>query len=168
MKRRLYFLFSDNAQARSAVADLEGAGIEANHIHVLARSEAELRDLPPATDHQRHDLLKWIETTLWGGNLVLFGLAVAGLLLAVFFGNLMGAVLSLSVIIVSFTGGALFALHMPKTHLNDFQDALQRGELLLMVDVTRDCVDTVETLMRHRHPEAVTGSSTWTPGAFGI
>jgi pheromone shutdown protein TraB len=57
---------------------------------------------------------------------------------------------------------------MPMVHLDEFHDALRHGELLLMVDVSRDCVEDVEELMRRRHPEAVTGGSVWTPDAFGV
>ena len=53
-------------------------------------------------------------------------------------------------------------------HLDEFHAALQHGELLLVVDVSRDCVEDVEELMRRRHPEAVTGGSAWTPDAFGV
>ena len=168
MKRRLYFLFSDAGQARKALADLDGLGVDADHIHVLARPGADLSGLPPATDRQRRDILKYLEKTLWGGNLVLFGMAFAALVLAVTFGSVIGTVLAAAVMIVSFVGGALFALRLPTTHLDEFQDALRHGELLLMVDVSRDCVEDVEELMRRRHPEAVTGGSVWTPDAFGV
>ena len=168
MKRRLYFLFSDTGQARSAVADLAGLGVDAEHMHVLARPGMDLRGLPPATERQRSDILKRLEQTLWGGNLALFGAAFAGLVLAVVFGSVAGMVLAVAVMIASFTGGALFALRMPMVHLDEFQEALRHGELLLMVDVSRDCVEDVEELMRRRHPEAVAGGSAWTPDAFGV
>ncbi len=168
MKRRLYFLFSDTGQARTAVADLDGLGVDAGHVHVLARADVDLRGLPPATERQRRDILKRLEKTLWGGNLVLFGIAFAGLVLAVILGNITGTVIAAAVMIVSFTSGALFALRLPMVHLDEFHDALRHGELLLMVDVSRDCVEDVEELMRRRHPEAVTGGSAWTPDAFGV
>ena len=168
MKRRLYFLFSDTGQARSAVADLDGLGVDREHMHVLARPGVDLSGLPPATERQRSDLLKRLEQTLWGGNLLLFGAAFAGLVLAVVFGSVIGMVLAVAVMIISFVSGALFALRMPMVHLDEFHEALRHGELLLMVDVSRDRVDDVEELMRHRHPEAVTGGSGWTPDAFGV
>ena len=168
MKRRLYFLFSDTGQARKALADLDGLGVDPEHMHVLARPDVDLSGLPPATERQRHDILKRLEQTLWGGNLALFGAAFAGLVLAVVFGSVAGMVLAVAVMIASFTGGALFALRMPMVHLDEFQEALRHGELLLMVDVSRDCVEDVEELMRRRHPEAVAGGSGWTPDAFGV
>lgn len=168
MKRRLYFLFSDTGQARSAVADLAGLSVDPGHMHVLARPGTDLSGLPPATERQRRDFLMHLEKTLWGGNLVLFGLAFAGLALAAVFGSVPGMVLAAAVLIASFTSGALFALRMPLVHLNEFHEALRHGELLLMVDVSRDCVEDVEELMRRRHPDVVTGGSGWTPDAFGV
>jgi cobalamin biosynthesis protein CobD/CbiB len=168
MKRRLYFLFSDNGQARTAVADLTGIGVDAGHMHVVARPGVDVSGLPPATERQRRDVLKRLDKTLWGGNLVLFGAAFAALILAMLFGNIVGMVLASAVLIASFTGGALFALRLPATHLDEFHEALRHGELLLMVDVSRDCVEDVEELLRRRHPEAVAGGSGWTPDVFGV
>ena len=168
MKRRLYFLFSDTGQARTAVADLDGLGIDPGHMHVLARPGTDLSGMPPATERQRRDILKRMENTLWGGNLVLFGIAFAGLFLAAVFGSVIGMVLAVAVMIASVVGGALFVMRLPTIHLDEFHEAIRHGELLLMVDVSRDCVDDVEELMRRRHPEAVTGGSVWTPDAFGV
>ena len=168
MKRRLYFLFSDTGQARKAVSDLDGIGVDAGHVHVLARPGIDLSDLPPATERQRHDVLKRLDQTLWGGNLMLFGAAFAGLVLTVVSSNVIGMVLSVAVMIASVTGGALYALRMPVVHLEEFHEALRHGELLLMVDVPRDCVEDVEELMRRRHQEAVAGGSAWTLDAFGV
>lgn len=168
MKRRLYFLFSNTGQARAAVADLDGLGVDADHMHVLARPGVDLSGLPPATERQRRDVLKRLDTILWGGNLVLFGIAFAGLILAMAIGNTIGIVLASAFLITSFTGGAIFALRLPTTHLDEFNEALRHGELLLMVDVSRDCMEDVEELMRRRHPEAVAGGSGWTPDVFGV
>ncbi len=38
MKRRPYFLFFDTTQARSAVADLDGLGVDRKHLRVRART----------------------------------------------------------------------------------------------------------------------------------
>ena len=168
MKRRLYFLFSDTGQARTAVADLAGLGVDPGHMHVLARPGVDLSGLPPATERQRRDMLKRLEMTIWNGNLALFGIAFIGLFLAAVFGSVIGVLLAAAVMIASFVSGALFVLRLPTIHLDEFHEAIRHGELLLMVDVSRDCVEDVEELMRRRHPEAVTGGSVWTPDAFGV
>ncbi len=162
------FIFSDNGQARTAAADLAGLGVDPGHMHVHARPGTDLDGLPPAIGPQQRDVLKRLEKTLWGGNLALFGIAFAGLVLAALFNSVIGMVLAVAVMIVSFVRGALFALRLPMTHLDEFHEELRHGELLLMVDVSRDCVEDVEELMRRRHPEAVTGGSAWTPDAFGV
>jgi len=61
------------------------------------RPGTDLSGLPPATERQRRDILKRLEQTLWGGNLVLFGARVrrvgAGRGL---FGSVIGMVLAVA------------------------------------------------------------------------
>jgi hypothetical protein len=168
MKRRLYFLFSDAPAARAAVRDLGSIGVDRVYMHTVAREDIDLSDLPPATERQRRDLLKRVERTLWDGNLAVFGLAFAGLIISLGYDNLAGMVFSGAVMIVSLVSGTLFAMRTPTTHLDEFHSALHHGEVLLMVDVTRDCMEDVEEYMRRLHPDAVTGGSAWTPDAFGV
>lgn len=168
MKRRLYFLFPDTEQAHRAVADLDSLGVDRAHMHALARPDVDLGGLPPASARQQRDLLMRIERGLWDGNLLLFGLAGIGLIVAAVLGSTAGVVAAVIVMLASFAGGAWFAMSVPDVHLDEFHAALQHGEILLMVDVSRDCVEDVEELMHRRHPEAVAGGSGWTPNVFGV
>jgi hypothetical protein len=168
MKRRLYFLFPDAEQAHRAVADLDSLGVDRAHMHALARPDVDLGDLPPATTRQQRDFLMRIERGLWDGNLLLFALAGIGLIVAAVLGNTLGVVAAAIVMLASFLGGAWFAMSVPDVHLEEFRSALQHGEILLLVDVSRDCVQDVEELMVRRHPEAVPGGSGWTPDRFGV
>jgi hypothetical protein len=168
MKRRLYFLFPDVALARAAVRDLMNLDVAPSRLHTIARSDIDLGDLPVATDPQRHDALAQIEKGLWNGNLVLFVLAAIGLALALLLGSIVWAVLAALVMVASLAGGAWFAMRLPHVHLDEFRAALQHGEILLMVDVTRDCIEEIEALMQRRHPESVAGGSGWTPDLFGV
>jgi hypothetical protein len=63
--------------------------------------------------------------------------------------------------------GVTFTRRIPNVHLAEFEDALQHGEVLLMVDVVPWRVTEVESLV-HRHPEAVSGGVGWHSDAFGI
>ena len=168
MKRRLYFLFPENAQARSAVADIAALGVDNEHIHALARPEVNLSGLPAATERQRHDSLHRLEQVLWGSTLLLFVLALASLTLALMIANIALAVIAAVIMLATAVGGVLFAMRMPRVHLDEFREALRHGEILLMVDVTRERVFEVEELMHHRYPQVVTGGSAWTPDAFGV
>lgn len=168
MKRRLYFLFADVPQVRAAVTDLIGLGIESQQMHTLARDDIDVDGLPVATDRQRRDSLAHIENGLWNGNLMLFGLAAIGMAVAGLSGYRDLALLAILVMIASVVGGAWFAIRLPHVHLDEFQPALRHGEILLMVDVSRDCVEDVETLIQRRHPDTVTGGSGWTTNLIGV
>jgi len=168
MKRRLYFLFPDVELTRAAVQDLMRLDVAPSRLHTIARGDIDLGDLPVATDPQRHDALAQIEKGLWNGNLVLFVLAAIGLALAFVLGSIVWAVLAVLVMVASLAGGAWFAMRLPHVHLDEFRAALQHGEILLMVDVTRDCIEEIEALMQRRHPESVAGGSGWTPDLFGV
>jgi hypothetical protein len=166
--RRLYFLFPDTAHARAAVRDLDGLAVKPDHIHTVARADMDLGDLPVATDPQRHDALALIEKGLWHGNLLVFALATAVLAAAVVAGSMLWSVLALAVMVITVAGGSWFAMRAPHTHLDEFHQAIRHGEILLMVDVTRDCIEEIEAMMQRRHPESVAGGSGWTPGLFGV
>lgn len=168
MKRRLYFLFPDADAARRAVADLGTNGVATRQIHAIARDGVDLGGLPPASAAQRRDTLCRIERGLWNCNLAVFALAAALLVAGLALDNTLAWMLALVVMLLTFGGGTLFALRLPSVHLDEFRAALAHGEILLMVDVSRDCVESIEELMLRVHPEAVPGGSSWTPNAFGI
>jgi len=168
MKRRMYFLFPDTDRARVAVNDLKGLDVAPEHIHTIARADIDLAGLPAATNPQRHDALAQIENGLWRGNLLVFVLATVGLIAAAAAGAVVWMLLALLVMAVTVTGGAWFAMSIPPTHIDEFRQALEHGEILLLVDVSRDCVDEIQALMEVRHPEAVVGGNGWLPGVPGI
>jgi hypothetical protein len=164
----LYVLLPTEESCRSLVEELEASGIPHTHLHVIAGLSHDLKDLPEATLWQRTELAHGIE---WGTGLG----GVAGLLgglLAVAFPPA-GIVLGGGALLAGTAAGAGFgalvtALLGSQEHnhrLDVFQDALARGELLLMADVARDREAAVrEAILRH-HPEARIGSVTAGPAA---
>lgn len=169
MNRRLYFLFPDAAHARRAIDKLpHETGVDIDHIHTLARSDESTEQLPRSTPAQRRDFAGLLETALWNGNLALFALALVVLVAALLQGSAAWAALALLVMGLTFVGGAWFTNHVPHVHLDEFRDALGHGEVLLMVDVPRTRVPTVENYLLRRYPEAVAGGSSWSVDAFGL
>jgi len=162
MKRRLYFLLPDTAHAGAVIADLTASGIRYNAMHIVARPDLNLDNLPVASSSQLSDTGGRLETVLWDGNLVLFFIALlvlAGLfLLQVSWAWLLipGAVM-----LASFAAGLVFTARIPNVHLSEFTDAIHHGELLLMVDVPVRHVSYVESLVHRHHPEAVAGGVGW-------
>jgi len=166
MKRRLYFLFPETESAGSAVSDLESLGVDRGHVYVLAREDIDLGNLPTATRRQRRELLGHIEHRTWNGNLMVFGLAVFALVIATALENMMAIAVAMLVILASVASGAWFAMFVPNVRLQEFRTALNQGEILLMVDLSRECAEEVEELMHRRHPEAVDRGSSWTTDLF--
>jgi len=166
--RRLYFAIPDERQAVQVVEDITTTGIKRQYIHAIAGKGASLTQLLPATEQQQHDTVWRLERMLWIGNLLLFSLALIGIIISAIQGAWLGAVLSLIILALSFTAGALFAMRVPDTHLDEFRGVLSHGEVLLMVDVPKWRVAEVEEIVYRRHPEATAGGTGWTIHALGI
>ena len=168
MERRLYFLFPDIAQTRRVVHELLAAGIAHERMHAMARTGLALADLPTASARQQDDLGHQMERWLWVGNLVVFTAALAALLWLLLQGVYVWAWLPLLVMLATFIAGERFAARIPNTHLDEFADALQHGEILLMVDVPRSRVAEVEARVHRAHPEAAVGGVGWVLPALGV
>jgi len=166
--RRLYFVIPDEPQAVQLVDDLEATGTNRRFIHAIPGKGAKLTQLPGATEQQRHDTAWRLEHALWIGNLSLFSLALIGFIASMILGAYAGAVLSFVILALSFTAGALFAMRVPDTHLDEFRGALSHPDVLLMVDVPKRRVAEVEEMIYRRHPEATPGGAGWTINALGI
>jgi len=166
--RRLYFIVPDESQAIRVVTDIEAAGIDRQHMHAIPGKGVTLMQLPPATDKQQHDAAWQLERRVWTGNMALFALALAGLIASLVWESPIGSVLSLAIMVLTFTAGALFAMRVPDTHLDEFRGALSHSEVLLMVDVPTARVAEIEDLVGRRHPEAIAGGTSWTIEAWGI
>jgi hypothetical protein len=166
--RRLYFVISDEPQATQVVNDLETAGVAVQHMHAIAGRGATLTRLPPATEHQRQDVGSRLERLAWIGNLLLFFLGTVGLIASLAWSSLIGGALSVALMMLTVVAGALFALRVPDTHLDEFRGVLSHGEVLLMVDVPKRRVAEIEELIYRRHPEVTPGGVGWTIEALGI
>lgn len=168
MTRRLYFLLPDEERALAVVRDLEADGVARERIHAIPGKGVTLTQLPEATPKQRADALGRGERIAWYGNIALFGIATLGLVLALAYARPGWASLAAAVMVASFVAGALFALRVPDTHLDEFRDALAHGNVLLLVDVPRERVAAIESLVEHRHPSATPGGVGWTLDVAGV
>jgi hypothetical protein len=155
--RRIYFLTPNVASARAIVDDLLLARIEERHIHVLAREGTPLEDLPEAKLAQSSDLIPSLERGAAAGGLtgLLAGVVAvtfppAGLVLGG------GALLGIALFGAGFGAwmSSMVGVGIPNSRLAQFQDAIARGELLLMIDAPRTRVEEIETVIRRHHPEA--------------
>ena len=167
MLRRLFFLFPDEPHAQRVVNQLVNLDIPKRRIHAIARS-LELKTLPQATQRQKNDTAFRIERFLWSANLVVFALALIALVIVLVAGEFNWAVISLSIMAVTFILGEQFVVHVPGVHLTEFTDALSHGEILLMIDVPSNRVVEIEDFVHHKYPEAAVGGVSWSMEAFGL
>ena len=157
MRRRLYFLLPNVARTRQVVDELLLARIDDHHIHVLAKKGTPLGDLPEATILQRSDFVHGLEIglTVGGATGILAGLVAIAfppegitlggwtLLVTAIAGALMGAWLS-----------GMIGTDIPNSQLKEFEEAVEAGQVLMMVDVPKSRVESVTNMIRRHHPEA--------------
>lgn len=167
MLRRLFFLFPDEKHAQSVVHELVNNNIPKRRIHAISHG-ARLITLPAATERQKKDTAFLVEKLLWMTNLLVFFVALIGLIMALISGDTLWSIVAIFVMLATFIAGELFVVFVPDVHLSEFSDALSHGEILLMVDVAKNQVAEVENLVHRHHPEAVVGGVGWTLDAFGI
>ncbi len=169
MRRRLYFLLPSLDITRTVHNELLLARIEERHIHVLAREGTELEDLPSANLLQRSDLLHGLEMGLALGGAT--GI-VAGLL-AISFPpaglNLGGGTLLACTLAGAGIGAwssSMISTDVPNSQLTQFQQAIDDGQLLLMIDVPKGEVDRITDMIHRLHPEAAVHGTEPTIPAF--
>jgi hypothetical protein len=169
MRRRLYFLLPDLESARLTANDLLLARVEFRHMHFLGRRGTDLGDLHEANPLQKTDLVHGAEV-----GLVLGG--VCGLLLGLFivFSPPPGVTLQLVIVLATALGGALLGAwvaslvgaSVPNSRIKQYQAEIERGAILLMVDVPPSRVEEIRELVHRRHPEASGGAVEPTQPAF--
>lgn len=152
--RRIYFLAPDLTTTHKIVDEIRSEGIEDSRIHVLAKRDTPLEDLPEAGITIKTDFIAAVErgVALGGssGLLVgLFALRFAGVAMAG--APILGALFA-GATIGSLAGG-LSGLSAGNSRLRQFEEAIENGEFLVLLDIPKEKVDQVsETIIKH-YPE---------------
>jgi len=153
--RRIYFLSPNLETTHKIVNELRAEGIEDRHMHILAKRDTPLEDMPEASVFEKTDFIPAVErgaalgatTGLLAGlvGLRFAGFAIAGgpVLGILFFGATIGAMMS-----------GLAGLQVGNSKVKDYSDAIERGELLVMVDVPKERIDAISQLITKHHPSA--------------
>ncbi len=155
--RRLYFILPAMEVTHKVVDELLLARIEERHIHVIAKENSPMEDLPEATLLQKSDFVPALErgVALGGATGVVAGLVAlafppAGLVLGG------GAVLSIALAGAGVGAwlSSMIGIDAPNSRLKAFEEAIEKGEFLMLVDVPKDRVDEIDELVKQHHPEA--------------
>ena len=160
--RRLYFMVPDIDTANTVVDELLLKRVDEHHIHVVAKEGTPMGDLPEANLLQKSDFIPAMERGLAVGGItgLLAGLAAmtfppAGLVLAG------GAVLGTSLAgagIGAWISG-MIGMDVPNSQIERFTDAIEKGEVLMMVDIPKERVEEIEALVQQHHPDADMGGT---------
>lgn len=169
MKRRLYFLLPNLDSARAIHEELLLARVEERRMHFLARPDLDLEDLPRANILQYSDLVHGLQIGLIYGGLT-------GIFIGILSVPLLGLSLQSSGILIltiavagALLGGwasSMIAISMPNQRLEQFENALEQGQILLMVDAPRRRVEELGDRIRRQHPEVSTRGTEPTIPAF--
>jgi len=153
--RRIYFLVPNIAITHKIVEELQAEGIEDRHIHILAKRDTPLEGLPEAGISIKTDFLPAVERGVALGGSTgllagLIGLRFAGFAIAG--GPLLGIIMA-GATIGSLMGG-LAGMNSGNSRLRQFEEAIERGELLVLVDIPKDRIEAIRKLVIKHHPEA--------------
>ena len=153
--RRLYFLLPDLAVTRNVVDELLLARIEEKHIHVIAKEGTELGELPEATLVQKSDFVPAMErgVALGGATGLVAGLVAVAMPGVVIAG---GALLAMGLAGAGMGAwvSGMIGTDVPNTRLDSYREAVESGEILMMVDVPKARVDEITAAIAKHHPEA--------------
>ncbi|MGD2112241.1 MAG: DUF1269 domain-containing protein [Gammaproteobacteria bacterium] len=157
--RRLYFLIPNVESAKQIVDELLLARIEERHIHIAAADHHALTEahLPEAGLLQESDFVPAVERGLavGGATGILAGItavAVPGLGLALGGGAILG--IGLAGAGLGAWVSSMIGISAPSSRLKEFEDAIQKGQLLMMLDVPKARVEEISELVKSHHPEA--------------
>ena len=160
--RRLYFMLPTLTMTNTVVDELLLKRIDDHHMHIIAKEGTELGDLPEANLLQKSDFIPAVERGLavGGATGLLAGIAAitfppAGLVLGG------GAVLATSLAGAGFGAwiSGMIGMDVHNTQITQFEEAIERGEVLVMVDIDKSRVQEIEELVHSHHPQAQMGGT---------
>jgi hypothetical protein len=160
--RRLYFMVPDIDTANTVVDELLLKRVDDHHIHIVAKEGTPMGDLPEANLLQKSDFIPAMERGLAVGGItgVLAGIAAvtfppAGLVLGG------GAILGTSLAGAGFGAwiSGMIGMDVPNTQIKKFEGAIEKGEVLMMIDIPKTRVEEIEALIQQHHPDADMGGT---------
>ena len=158
MTHRLYFLAPDVASAKQIADDLLLARVEDRRMHFLAKRGTDLGALHEASYLQKTDIVHGASVGVISGGAV--GLALGLLLLYYPPGSapLQWVTLLLTTIIGALFGAwvsSMVATQIPNSRLTLFEQAIEQGKILLILDLPMSRDAEIRTMLDRRHPEAI-------------
>ena len=152
---RIYFLAPDIGTTQNIVDELRSEGIEDNDIHILAKRDTPLGDLPEAGVTIKTDFLPAVERgAALGGSAGLLagvvGLQFAGYTIAG--GPVLGIMMAGTTI--SSLAAGLIGMGTGNSRLKQYEEAIEKGELLILIDIPEERIEHIRQLITKQYPDA--------------
>jgi hypothetical protein len=158
MRKRIYWLLPDVQSARQTMNDLLLARIAERHIHFVTRDDEEIPGLHPASVLETSDVIRAAQLGLVIGGAVGVVMGTFGAIVFPIVGSSpqwgMAAVLAVVGGVFGAWVSSMIGISAPSSRLKRFREAIDQGQILLMVDVPRSRIDEIEERLRELHPEA--------------
>lgn len=152
--RRLYYLFPDVAHSQTVVDELLVKRIEIQHMHVVAKDGTDLKNLPEANLMQTTDLRHSLFLGLIAGIFLGVGISAAfHTFLDLAYGGITIVMLLIGAIL-GVWGASMIGMTTPNSELKKFEQEVEDGKILLILDIPKPRVDEIEALIEKLHPEA--------------
>ncbi len=159
MNRRMYFILPDTECARKVHNEFLLAKIPENHMHVIAKEDADLSDLPEANLLQKSDVVHGTQNGFVIGGITGLALGAIAVLLPISGLDLDGQTVLITAVAGSIIGAwtsSMIALGVPNSKLKSFEKDIHEGHVLLMAEVPVTQVDEINSLVKKHHPEVGT------------
>lgn len=165
--KRYFYISSDLDDLALLEKELEDRGVATPQLHVLSKNDAALeqRHLNEVHDFMKKDV---VHATLKAA-LVGLGVAMLAVLLAYLSGlpNVVGWIpfVFLSVVLLGFFTweGGMWGIQEPNSRFRQFQEALQQGKHVFVVDVDVGQEDLIKSVTAHHSGLKFAGSGSPAP-----
>lgn len=152
MRHRLYYFLPDMDSVRRTFDDMLLNRIEERHISFISSVAPLPSDIPEANFLLKTDVLHGAATGMIVGAIL--GIAFGTLLIAYY--ELGPATVLLTTLMGILFGGwasSMAAAAMPNSRLQAFYPELEKGRILMVLDVPARRVEEIERKLADRHPE---------------
>jgi hypothetical protein len=154
--RRIYFLVPDISITKRIVDDLLMAKIEDRHIHVIAKRGTPLEELPEANLLQKSDFIPAVQQGLALGGTTGMLAGLVAIILPPASTVIAGGILLATTLVGASVGAwlsGMVGMSVGNRRIKEFEDAIETGHFLVLVDVSSDRVDEIEERVKQHLPE---------------
>lgn len=155
--RRIYFLVPDIAVTKRVVDDLVLARIDEKHIHVIAKRNTPLEDLPEATLLQKSDFVPAVEQGLAVGGSTGMLAGLIAIMLPPASTVIAGGILLATTVVGASVGAwvsGMVGMSIGNRRIKEFEDAVEAGKFLVLVDVPTSRLEEIEERIKQHIPQA--------------